>query len=68
MRGLKKPELVRKADEELSGLRWLPDCLRAAMCRKSSKPLPYSPGRAAGSEVDDLTGILHFMPFDNSNP
>jgi hypothetical protein len=30
MRGLKKPELVRKADEELSGLCWLPDCLRAA--------------------------------------
>ena len=25
MRGLKKGELVQKADEELSGLRWLPD-------------------------------------------
>ena len=25
MRGLKKEELVQKADEELSGLRWLPD-------------------------------------------
>ena len=25
MRGLKKDQLVQKADEELSGLRWLPD-------------------------------------------
>jgi len=30
MRRLKKQELVRKADEELSGVRWLLECLRAA--------------------------------------
>jgi ParB family chromosome partitioning protein len=29
MRNLKKDQLVRKADEELSGLRWLPDNLKA---------------------------------------
>ncbi|HEX7235018.1 MAG TPA: chromosome partitioning protein ParB, partial [Nitrosospira sp.] len=29
MRGLKKGELVQKADEELSGLRWLPDNFKA---------------------------------------
>jgi ParB family chromosome partitioning protein len=30
MRGLKKEQLVQKADEELSGLRWLPGNLKAA--------------------------------------
>ncbi|MDQ2946794.1 MAG: hypothetical protein M3Y27_12750, partial [Acidobacteriota bacterium] len=29
MRNLKKDQLVQKADEELSGLRWLPDNLKA---------------------------------------
>lgn len=29
MRGLKKEQLVQKADEALSGLRWLPDSLKA---------------------------------------
>jgi ParB family chromosome partitioning protein len=29
MRGLKKQELIRKADGELSGWCWLPKCLRA---------------------------------------
>jgi ParB family chromosome partitioning protein len=28
MRGLKKEQLMQKADEELSGLRWLPDNLK----------------------------------------
>jgi ParB family chromosome partitioning protein len=28
LRNLKKDQLVMKADEELSGLRWLPDCLK----------------------------------------
>ena len=28
MRGLKKDQLVQKADEELSGLRWLPENFR----------------------------------------
>jgi ParB family chromosome partitioning protein len=34
MRGLKKQEMVRKADEELSGSRWLPKCLKAATTRE----------------------------------
>jgi ParB family chromosome partitioning protein len=29
MRGLKKDQLVLRADEELSGLRWLPDNLKS---------------------------------------
>ena len=29
MRGLKKDQLVMRADEELSGLRWLPDNFKA---------------------------------------
>lgn len=35
MRNLKKDQLVQKADEELSGLRWLPDCLKAGVPDKS---------------------------------
>ena len=30
MRNLKKEQLVQKADEELSGLRWLPDNFKVA--------------------------------------
>jgi ParB family chromosome partitioning protein len=30
MRGLKKDQLVMRADEELSGVRWLPDNFKAA--------------------------------------
>jgi ParB family chromosome partitioning protein len=33
MRGLKKDQLVMRADEELSGLRWLPDNFKAAKPR-----------------------------------
>jgi len=34
MRGLKKDQLIQKADEELSGLRWLPKCLKVATTQK----------------------------------
>ena len=35
MRGLKKQELVRNADEELSGLRWLPENFKVRSLRES---------------------------------
>jgi ParB family chromosome partitioning protein len=34
LRGLKKEQLVQKADEALSGLRWLPDNLKAEKLRE----------------------------------
>lgn len=35
LRGLKKQELVIKANDELSGSRWLPDCLKTSMTDES---------------------------------
>ena len=43
MRGLKKGELVQKADEELSGLRWLPDNFKAEKPQEDSKVRCYRP-------------------------
>jgi ParB family chromosome partitioning protein len=34
MRGLKKQELIRQADEELRGSRWLPDNLKTGKTQK----------------------------------
>ena len=37
MRGLKKDQLVMRADEELSGLRWLPDNFKAPVPQEKQR-------------------------------